>query len=286
MIESKLTELLEHTGDQLTVGPPPIEALRAGAARRRRRRTAAVSLTSAAVVAAVIAGTTLLTQGSGRVDPQPPVASGSPGTVPDGMRLVGFGHAAIAVPNEWGTNQYRCTTPQKDTVVIDVGAYLMCYARRPAGVESVDVSRGRPKPDYQADETIEVDGVPAERQRTACSQDTAYGTESCSGTVFIPSLDVAFRAESSTSAAEVDRILERIVIVPDRVGVPGYRTVDRRGHQPSGAEYAELLRQAGFKPVIQTRRSSGPAPGSILTASPGPGTMLAPGSTVTITVVS
>ena len=88
MIEAKLTELLERTGEHVDVGPPPLDAMRAGAARRRRRRTVTWSSVSVAAVLAVIGGTTLLTQGSSGVDPQPPVTSRSPGVVPGETRLV------------------------------------------------------------------------------------------------------------------------------------------------------------------------------------------------------
>jgi hypothetical protein len=197
--------------------------------------------------------------------------------------MVGLGHAAIAVPRDWGTNQAVCGTPRADTVLVDLSIVNLCLAYRPAGVESVELISGAPKHDFRVDETTTVDGVPAQRQRTTCTDGSSHQVPVCSGTVFIPSLDVAFRAESSTSAAEVDRILARIVIVPGRFGVPGYRTVDRDGQQPLGAEYADTLRRAGLKPVLRTRKSPYPA-GTIFTAAPAPGTMLAPGATVTITV--
>ncbi|MEU4293990.1 PASTA domain-containing protein [Kribbella sp. NPDC026596] len=286
MIESKLTELLERTGDQTAVGPPPLDALRAGAARRRHRRTAAWSAVSALTVAAVIGGTTLLaTQGSG--DPSPPVATATPGLVPAGMRLVGLGHAAIAVPKNWGTNELTCATPKKDTVLIDVGAVTLCGMPRPVGVESLELGRGVPQVfDFHAEETLEIDGVRAERQRTTCSDEGNFlgqGTI-CTGAVFIPSLDVWFLAESSTNAEEVDRMLGRIVVEPDLVGVPGYRAIDRDGKQPTGEDYAPLLEQAGLKAEFRTRKSPGYPAGTIFTAVPAPGTMVAPGATVTITV--
>lgn len=284
MIESRLTELLERTGEQTTVGPPPIDAMRTGAARRRRRRTVAWSAASAVAVVAAIAGTTLLaTQGSG--DPMPPIASAGPVPAPAGMRLVGYGHAAIAVPTEWGTNVMKCGTPQKDTVVIDVGLVTSCLPPRPAGVDSVELGRGEPHPDFHADRSVKIDGVPAQRQRTSCTEGSTYGqAPACSGTVVIPSLDVWFRAESTTNAAEVDRLLARIVVVPDLVGVPGYRTIDRSGHQPLAADYAELLKEAGLKAEFLTRKSPSYPAGMIFSGSPAPGTMVAPGTPVTITL--
>jgi len=284
MIEAKLTELLERTGEHVDVGPPPLDAMRAGAARRRRRRTVAWSSVSVASVLAVIGGTTLLTQGSSGVDPQPPVTSRSPGVVPGETRLVGLGHAAIAVPKAWGTNQVICGTPRTDTVLVDFGITTLCLGLPRAGVESVEVVRGKPKTDFHVDESTEIDGVPAQRQRTTCSQGPINKVTVCSGTVFIPSLDVSFQATSSTSAEEVGRILARIVIVPDLVGVPGYRTIDRNGHQPQGPDYAELLKEAGLKAEFRTRMSPGYPAGMIFSGSPAPGTMVAPGTPVTITV--
>jgi hypothetical protein len=127
--------------------------------------------------------------------------------------------------------------------------------------------------------------VRAERQRTTCPDEGNFGqVTTCFGAVFIPSLDVWFWAQSSTNAGEVDRMLDRIVVVPDLVGVPGYRAIDRNGRQPTGADYAPLLGQAGLKAEFRTRKSPGYPAGTIFTAAPAPGTMLAPGATVAITV--
>jgi hypothetical protein len=197
------------------------------------------------------------------------------------MRLVGLGHAAVAVPEEWGTNQLHCASPHKDTVVIDLGAIGFCAVPRPNGVESVELAGGTPPSDFHADETIEIDGVRAERQRTRCTDATFGRVTICRGAVFLPSLGVWFRADSSTDAGEVDRLLERILIVPDRVAVLGFRTAPIGG---SGEKYADALTELGLEPKIQTRKSPGGPPGEILAVSPAPGTMLTPGETVTITV--
>lgn len=279
MIESELTELLDRAGERTNVGPPPIEAIHAGATRLRRRRTVAVSVASAAAVAAAAGGTALVASpGTSPEDSQLPAASPSMGVMPAGMRLVGLGHVAVAVPEQWGTNQVRCATPQQDTVVIDLGNIPACMAYRPAGVESVQVASGPPPVDFHADETSEVDGVRAERQRTRCT--ATFGVTLCRGAVFIPSLGVWFRAESSTAAGEVDRLLERIQIVPDQVGVPEFQTAPIRDAQ----KYADALTELGLEPKVRTGKSAGAPPGAILAVSPAPGTMLTPGETVTITV--
>lgn len=279
MIESKLTELLERAGERTNVGPPPIEAIRAGAARRRRRTAVlTVAGTAAAVVAVMMGGTVVLADGRSSTNPASPAASTRP--VPAGMRLVGIGHAAIAVPKHWGTNQLRCYTPQQDTVVIDTGGSIpMCLAARPDGVDSVSVGTRKPF-GFHAEETFQIDGVRAERQRTTCT-DSINRVTVCSGAVSIPSLNVWFWAESSSSSGEVDRILDRIMIVPDKLGVP-----DRQLSGPNPPErYAARLTGMGLKPETRTRKATGLTPvGTLLAVSPSPGTMLAPGATVTLVV--
>jgi hypothetical protein len=279
MIESKLIELLERAGERTNVGPAPIEAIRAGAARRRRSRAAALSAVGVAAAVMAVGGTLLLAGGPSFTNPAPPAASTPP--VPAATRLVGIGHAAIAVPEQWATNQLYCGTPQKDTVIIDAGPQPFCLVDRPKGVESVLVRSGKPI-DFRADETFQLDGVQAERQRTRCTGDSLNRV--CSGTVFIPSLDVAFQAESSTNAGEVHSILARIMIVPDKVGVPEPLFSESNPAARFSEEYADRLTALGLKPNIQTRESPGSIPGTILAVSPWPGTMLTPGATVLVTI--
>ena len=276
MTERQLTDLLERTAARTPVGPPPLDTLYAGAAHRRRRRTAGLVAATAVTVGAVIGASTLLhPRGS-----TAPVTSPAP--VP--TRLVGFGHAAIAVPADWPTNKSQCGTPQQDTVLIDdpsAGRY--CASRRPSGVDSVQLS-GRPTIDFHADQTVVIDGVQAQRQRTSCL-DGWQQTKVCLGAVGIPSLKVWFYAESSTSAAEVDRILARIAILADRTGVPSYQALRVDLNGPTGTTYAAMLQQVGLKPAFRTVWSPNYPAGTTLGVSPAPGTMLAPGSTVTVTIV-
>jgi hypothetical protein len=205
--------------------------------------------------------------------------------VPAATRLVGIGHAAIAVPTQWATNQLGCGTPLKDTVIIDAGPQDLCLVGRPRGVESLLVRSGKPI-DFHVDEALQIDGMRAERQRTSCTAGSINQVTVCSGTVFIPSLDVSFDASSSTNADEVQSILARIIIVPDKVGVPEPVFSESNPAARSGAQFASRLTALGLKPDIQTRTSPGSIPGSILAVSPSPGTMLTPGATVTVTVVA
>ncbi|TDW16026.1 PASTA domain-containing protein [Kribbella kalugense] len=271
MIETKLTDLLERTADQTPVGPPPLGAVRTGAVRRRRHRRTAV-LSAAAAVAVVIAGTTVLTSH------RPTVTSPAP--APVATRLVGLGHAAIAVPKSWGTNQSSCGTPMKDTVLIeDPSAGQYCMAYRPEGVDSVMLGRGGPEPRLRTDEDITIGGVPAVHRQTTCTTGTNK-VRICSGEVRFH--DFWFRAESSTSAAEVDRLLSRIVILPDQVGVPGYQSMPT---VLSGTVYAGVLEQMGLKVIFRPTKNPNYLPGQVLGVSPAPGTMVALGAAVTVTVV-
>jgi hypothetical protein len=248
------------------------DAVRSGATRRRRPRAVLASAAAATTVLAVIGTANVLTSSG---------TSGSvtiPGPEPEpAMRQVGFGHAAISVPKVWGTNLSRCGTPRKDTVLIDdPSAASSCQMERSTKVDSVELS-STPTIGFHADEEFTIDGVGAERQRTVCRDG---GT--CRGAVGIPSLQVWFRAVSSTSADEVDRTLAGIEIVKDRIGVPSYQS---QAERPTGAAYAKALEQLGLKATFLTRTSQSYRVGEIFAVSPRPGTLLTPGATVTVTVV-
>ncbi|HZX01887.1 PASTA domain-containing protein [Kribbella sp.] len=228
-------------------------------------------------MAAVIGSTTVLTSHK----PLPPAAAPTP--APPTLRLVGFGHAAIAVPADWPRNRSRCGTPQQNTVQIDdPSMYTECGTTRPDNVDSVQMSSS-PTVGFQADRTFVIHGLQAERQQTSCRNDW-NGTKVCSGVVSIPSLNVWFRAESSTSAENVDRMLSRIQIVPDQVGVPDPWSVTGPPTGPLLSGYTPLLTEAGLK--VQSRRVKSPnyPSGTILGVSPATGTMLRLGATVTVTV--
>ncbi|HEV8528079.1 MAG TPA: PASTA domain-containing protein [Actinomycetes bacterium] len=273
----------------MAVDGRPMPEASAGVTIHRRR--VVVTFASAAAVFTVIGGTALVSSLRDPADPRPLAASPRPVVTPPGTRLVGAGHAAIAVPEEWGTNKALCGVPQQDTVVIDVAAVEACLRRRPRGVDSVDISEGPPPgPDHHVDATTEIDGVPAERQNTTCSPDLG-GRPVCNGTIYFRSLGVGFGAASSTSRAEVDRILGWIRIVPDRVGVPGVDkiNVDAQITDLQGgarATYVDALTRAGLTAQIHTRTVHGSPAGYILAVSPVPGTMVRPGTVVTVTVVA
>jgi hypothetical protein len=267
----------------MAVDGRPMPEAGAGVAIRRRR--VVVTLASATLVVMVIGGTVLASTLGGGADPRPPAGSPSPIVTPPDTRPVGAGHAAIAVPEEWGTNEALCGVPQQDTVVIDVAVIEACGTRRPRGVDSVEIWTWPPPFYYHADETTVIDGVPAERQKTVCAPDLG-GQPVCAGTIYLRSLGVMFIAESSTSRAEVDRILGWIRIVPGLVGVPGVDKIRTDEQGGARATYVDVLDRAGLTAEIHTRTVPGSPAGYILDVSPPPGTMVRPGTVVTVTVVA
>jgi hypothetical protein len=172
--------------------------------------------------------------------------------------------------------------------VIDVAVIEACGTRRPRGVDSVEIWTGPPPFHYHADETTVIDGVPAERQKTTCSPG---GRPVCAGTIYLRSLGVMFIADSSTSRAEVDRILSWIRIVPDLVGVPGIDKINvdaQIADEQGGAKatYLDVLQRAGLTAQIRTKTVHASPAGYILAVSPVPGMMVRPGTVVTVTVVA
>lgn len=218
-----------------------------------------------------------------------PTTSGTP-SAPDGTRWVGLVHAAIAVPQDWGTNRLRCGTPQHDTVIIDVSALDGCRTDWPRGVDSVLVSYVDPTADPEtadpaAGEQIEIDGVTAIRQATACTKQSAE-PRLCSGTVYVPSERVSFYATSASNAAGVDDVLRQIRILPDRVGVPGYQRLNLDEQGGATSAYLDALEWSGLRAEVRTKRAPAVPVGYVLDVSPRPGTLLRPGDVVTVTAVA
>ncbi len=240
------------------------------------RRSALAVVAGLVVVAIGSAAAVLWPDGSG--GEAPPAISESV-VPPAGFEFVGVRHAAIAVPTDWGRNKLRCGIPVQDSVVSEIRYVESCQASRPAGVESVGVWQGTPGSE-EASNPVTIDGVPGEQAPTTCSRDDFGKGTTCTGWVHIPSLGVMIFADSSTDAAEVDRILARIRILPDRVGVPDPFA---KGERASEAAYLDKLKRAGLVARVET----GGRPvesGSVRDVSPPVGTMARLGDVVTVQV--
>lgn len=259
---------------------------------------------AAAAVLAVVVGVSLVTGLGGPGDDpgddpgerRPGDTAGDGSSPPPGTRLVGIGHLAVAVPEEWGRNQIECGTPQADTVVIDLGAVCLALVPRPRDVESVQLLRGRPGgaegPDAPETTSVQVAGRQAERTAVQCrAQDFGPPVEVCRAWLHFPDEDVAFMVESSSSdaRAQVDEMLGWVLLVEDRVAVPGVESInlDVQTEDPlgnAGERYVAALRALGLSPETVTEPRPRAEAGRILGVEPVPGTMLEPGASVTVTV--
>lgn len=285
MKDQHVIELLESTAERVPVGRPPVATMVGGARRARRRRLGATlaGAAAAAAVAGVVLGTTLLGGPDADDDRAPLATDPSPAPAPPGMRLVGLGQVAIAVPEEWATNDLHCGVPQGDTVVVDVAVIPACDVGREPGVDSVEVSTGPPDPDLEVAEKYAVDGVVARRSATTCRSDLG-GVRVCEATVHFPTLGVTFEAASSTDESTVDEILSRIRYVPDLSGVPGYAGLVATRPARARDLYLKHLMDEQLRAETTIVAEPGHRPGQILDVDPAPGTMLEPGSVVTVTV--
>jgi hypothetical protein len=72
-------------------------------------------------------------------------------------------------------------------------------------------------------------------------------------------------------------------VLDGRVAVPGTGALAADYGRSSGAKYVADLRELGLEPVVE-RDTTGADPGTVTAVSPDPGTPLAPGSRVTVSV--
>lgn len=295
MNDDNLTEVLERSAADVPVGPPPLAAMHRTA---RRRTSYAVGLAAAAAVVVVTGGVALWPTGDAVDSRDPaPAASDSPSPAPGpdaepaddaprpGTRWVGVGQAVIAVPDDWGTNEIRCGTPTRDTVVVDVGVVETCATAYPRGTTSVWIRSREAIDEVDTWTPIEVDGEPALRSPDERSR--GFGSRYYAASVYLPERDVVFTASSSVSFEAVQDLLDGIAVLDTLVAVPGFSSENYEFDDQSRARerYVRSLQEAGLQVevVVDERMSSG-IPGFVLSASPLPGTVVEPGSTVTVTV--
>ncbi|WP_110205214.1 PASTA domain-containing protein [Nocardioides daejeonensis] len=282
MNEHELRDLLH----QAVPEAPHLDAaaIAARGRTRQRRQLVASGTAVAGVLAVVIGGTTLFGSRPQAPGPDRPgrMATQAAEPAPPGTRLVGIGHAAIAVPEDWATNALRCGTPTRPTVVVDVSAIESCAWTAPKVHDRVWVTRSNrlalaPKVEF------EIDGVPAQKSVTSCLPGRR---PVCSNGVYIPSEHASFTIASATSA-QVEEIISWIRIVPDQVAVPGFSRInDTKQDDDAGAHYREALEAAGLEVEVRTKPVPGSKAGYVLETDPAPGTMLAPGEVVTMTEIA
>lgn len=231
--------------------------------------------------------------------------TGTTGTISDSLRdepdgrWVGRGHAAVLVPSEWKTNDTRCGTPQSDTVVVDVGATCMALVPRPSGVESITLWESpdlESKPD--AAREVTVNGVEATAWDATCEpleQFVAPGSRSpapeeiCTAFLWVETDSVQFVAQAAT-AERAEELLSTVRSDPRLSALPGpnafwLREQDRdpeADDKQFGARYVRSLRGLGFE--VDVVREVGDMDGWVIGTDPEPGTMVKPGTQVTVTI--
>lgn len=297
MTEPDLANLLERSAERIPIGAPPLSEMLVAAGRLRRRRSTTRAAVAAAAVVAVVGGTALAAdQGSdpggaldGPTGTQPPdrqpADSQHAEPIPAGTRLVGVGHSAIAVPEDWATNALRCGTATEPTVVADVTVSRTCGWFSPEVFDNVWVEQGVNRNMFSPSEDFEIDGVAARRDETTC---TAYSdrVRQCSGTVFVPSANASYRAQAATKQ-RVEEILSWLRVVPDQVGVPGFGPANMDYQDDdAGEHYRAELESAGLQVEVITEPRPGFNPGYVLGVRPGPGTMVDPGDVITMTEIA
>jgi PASTA domain len=293
MTDQQLSDILERAGERIPSGTPPLQQMFHDADRTRRGRltrwAAAVAVGGVvAVAAAVMGGPALLPAAA-------PPSSSSPSsptpsddltvTLGPASRLVGIGHAAIAVPGTWATNALRCGTATENTVVVDVTAIDLCQWNAPKSYDVVWVERGVNEAMFNPVEEISIDGVAAQSSGVQCAGWSSPAVE-CSATVYIPSADASFRI-SAFKEARVKQMLTWIHVLDNVVAVPGFRDAnDDHQKDDAGKHYRAELEAAGLAVEVVTQSRPGLPAGYVLDVSPQPGTMLEPGDTVTVTEVA
>lgn len=286
MFDDNLTDLLEARAADVLVGPPPLAEMHRDAARRRR--SYGVALAAAAAVVVTVGAVAVWPDGSGSARDSAPFASDSPsdpaaGDVPPaGTRWIGIGQAAVAVPDAWPVNATRCGTPTRATVVVDVGAVELCLMPYPAGVTSVEVRARNVADDVSGWTSLEVDGEEALRSPDSTvegTDPTVYGVS-----IYLPARDVMFVASSTVSQEAAAEALTEIAILDTLVAVPGIAEANYGGAQSKAGEtYVRTLEEAGLTAEVVTEANRG-GPGFVLGVSPTPGTVVEPGTVVTVTV--
>jgi PASTA domain len=285
--DDQIVQTLERRAAEVHVGPPPLAEMHASAHRRRRSLVAVVG-SAAAVVALVVGVGWLGSVQSNEVDPKPanPPAADELEQPPAGFRWVGIGHAVVAVPEGWPTNAIRCTEPERDGVWVDVAGFNLCIAPFPT-----DSTRVWVRGPYGNEDTSEwgrgtLDGTPVLTSSITCSGTSESDVEVCGQVVFIPSENAVFDVESSAGPDAVEEALARIEVLDDGVAVPGFALLQEQQDAPGGvlAAYERALRQAGLDVELRTRPEKGLPAGWVIKASPEPGTVVAEGSTVVVTV--
>lgn len=266
-LETRLTETLSTHAER---GPGTNEVL-AGLDKRRladpapRRARWVLPAVAVAGAMAVVVGALTWLQPSDTT-PAPGPAPATEPVVPDGMRLVGWGQVAVAVPEGWRTTSGYCPPREDDVVQFQspAGPNVACALVLIPGLSTLEVVRADAR-------YVRVFGAGADRTEVD-------GIEVLRGDqlVIVPSEGVAFQASGPDSL--IDEILDSFQLLPD-----GWTTVP--AWQDEAGEVGTLSLQDLETEVREVWRPDSVA-GEILGLRPTNGTVLPVGSTVTLLIAT
>lgn len=254
------------------------------------------------VVPAVAAVLVMAGCGPSQVVDGPPSESSVP-PPPGGSRWVGSGQVVVAVPEWWTTGQTQCFEPVEDTVYFDSGVTKDCVDPPPRSVVTevsalavLDAGHG-----YGEQILGEMKPVSVVEDRDILELDSceAWFDGVCRRLFAVPSEDVVFAVTIAEKGdGDYESIRDSLRVLPF-----GWTTVPlatRGGQTPTwGAEprvvddLVTRLREAELRVEIETvERPSGDAgvtqatlpAGSLLEVSPGLGSVIKLGGTVTLSV--
>lgn len=276
MNEDQIRELLRKGIDDIRVGPPPTDQLVSRGGRPAWLRHGLPAFATAMAVAIVLVGVFSLRLFSAGTDQAADPPKGNASQAPAATRLVGMGSVAVAVPEDWATNDLHCETPMSDTVVFRSEGTRLCSVVPAPVVSSLEIvatwSDWAQPWLRQAQPAGEVDGVPVERVAT---RSTPSGT--AIGALVIKSEDVVFSV-TSPDASTVDAILDSLVVLPE-----SYVTVPYDPNGPTASTRQRML-DAGLEVKVQEEHRPGLSAGVLLDTEPELGSVVPVGSTVTLMV--
>lgn len=257
-LETRLAETLRTRAERAPSADDVLRGLEATRRARSRRGWAVPALAVVTAAAVIVGGFAWL--GDGRTATEEPVPATEP-VVPDGMRLVGWGRVAIAVPEHWGRRSGWCGPGEDDVVHVDrpVPKRGVCPTNLPP-----------PSNDSLQVLTRTSSEWPAAPRSWTVDEVAGVTIERGHRTILVPSEGVAFLVDAPDLKATA--MLDTFQVLPDGwTSVPHYFFA--AGGEPPTVDGLETVEREVWRPERD--------PGDLVRVRPAPGTVLPVGSTLT-----
>jgi len=258
--EEDLRRLLNDAATEIPAGNAPIAELVTEGRRSKKLRHIVQAASVAAVVAVIAVGAFTLgpsVGGGGNMVAQP-TTSPNELALPAGTRLVGMNGVAVAVPENWGTNQTddeKCDVPLENTVVFKkpaIGSLMSNWCL--SLPERWSSLHWFSKDDEQIAEAIDdyepagdIGGVATFRNEIGprvCRQIQSGAKATClpnqfNGALIVPSKNVSMYVNSPRKAT-IEKVLGSVQLIPE-----GYTAVP---------DVTGLLSDSEVKPLVESAR--------------------------------